>query len=186
MIDGEEQLIIGQAVRGEPSAFGILYDRYQPALYRFIVLKVGRREEAEDLTHQVFLHAWQKIRGYEDRGYPFSAWLYQIARNLVIDFYRTQKGDVPLVVGDEVGEERFATPATDLEKALDTSFDIERVMRVLRTLQPDHQDVVIMRFVEDMTVEEVARALKKSEGAVKLMQHRALKELKKKIPIHET
>jgi len=93
--DGEENLII-EAIRGESSAFGQLYDHYQPRIYRFILVKVGHREEAEDLTHQVFLNAWKNIDGYQHRGFPFSSWLYSIARNAVIDYYRTNKNEVPL------------------------------------------------------------------------------------------
>ena len=95
-IDGEEEQLIRSAVGGDSSAFGSLYDRYQPAIYRFIVVKVGSREEAEDITHHVFLSAWQKVRTYKHRGHPFSSWLYQIARNMVIDHYRSKKNDVSL------------------------------------------------------------------------------------------
>ena len=94
MIDGEEQLI-RSAVGGDSSAFGSLYDHYQPMIYRFVVVKVGSREEAEDITHHVFLSAWTKVRTYKHRGNPFSSWLYQIARNLVIDLFQDceQPGD---------------------------------------------------------------------------------------------
>ena len=88
MLDGEKR-IIQDAVGGEASAFGLLYDHYQPKIYRFVLVKVGRREEAEDLTHQIFLHALQNIGSYEHLGFPFSSWLYQIARNQIIDHYRT-------------------------------------------------------------------------------------------------
>src|SRR5271168_2768290 len=99
MIDGEEK-IVEKAVKGDSSAFGQLYDHYQPMIYRFVVVKVGRREEAEDITHQVFLSAWQGIKGYEHRGHPFSSWLYQIARNQVIDFYRSRRSDASIDVVD--------------------------------------------------------------------------------------
>ena len=87
MLDGE-QSYVNSAIRGDSSAFGVLYDHYQPMIYRFVAVKVGRREEAEDITHQVFLSAWQNIKRYEHRGHPFSSWLYRIARNQVVDHYR--------------------------------------------------------------------------------------------------
>ena len=96
MIDGEEKLIQDAVKEGDSSAFGKLYDHYQPMIYRFVLIKVGRREEAEDITHQVFLQAWQNIRTYRHRGHPFGSWLYRIARNQVIDHYRSRKDDVPL------------------------------------------------------------------------------------------
>src|SRR3989338_7246444 len=95
MVDGEEKLI-GRAIVGESSAFGLLYDGYQPKIYRFILVKVGHREDAEDLTHQIFLKAWQHVDDYEPRGLPFGSWLYQIARNQIVDFYRTKKTHDPL------------------------------------------------------------------------------------------
>ena len=95
MLDGEDR-IIERAIRGEASAFGELYDHYQPKIYRFVVIKVARREEAEDLTHQAFLNAWQNISVYRNVGFPFGSWLYHIARNLVIDHYRSKRDHLDL------------------------------------------------------------------------------------------
>lgn len=176
MLDRENQ-IIENAVRGEASAFGLLYDYYHPKIYRFVLIKVGHREEAEDLTHQVFLNAWQNIGRYRDVGHPFSSWLYQIARNQITDFYRTTRKDVSL---DAVQENYFVAPVR-MDVNLDRSIEMRRVQEVLATLKPDYQDVIIMRFVEELSIKEVAAALGKSEGAVKLIQHRALGELKKKL-----
>jgi RNA polymerase sigma-70 factor (ECF subfamily) len=173
-IDGEER-IIQSAVKGEASSFGLLYDYYQPKIYRFVLIKVGQREEAEDLTHQVFLNAWQNIRSYKHRGFPFSSWLYQIARNEVIDFYRTDKKETRL---DYLDENYFVSPAS-AEFKFDHGLEFERVKLALKQMKPDYQDVIIMRFIEEVSIKEVALAIGKSEGAVKLMQHRALKELKK-------
>lgn len=174
MIDGEVKLI-KDAVRGKASAFGLLYDYYQPKIYRFVLIKVGRREEAEDLTHQVFLNAWQKISNYKDLGFPFSSWLYRIARNQVIDHYRTKKQEVGL---EEVDVE-ISTDFGLNEKSIDDKRQLETVMEALKNLREDYQEVLIMRFVEDLSVKETAAAVEKSEGAVKLMQHRAVKELKR-------
>ena len=172
MTDGEDKLI-QDAVRGEASAFGLLYDRYQPQIYRFVAIKVSHREEAEDLTHQVFLHAWTHVHTYEDFGFPFSSWLYRIARNKVIDHYRTKKNVIAI---EEVDEEQFATTAT-YDADLDAKFTVEEVKRALHKLKPEYQDVIIMRFVEDYSLKDTAKALEKSEGAIKLMQHRAIKQL---------
>jgi len=176
MMDGEEK-IIKNAVRGEASAFGSLYDYYHPKIYRFVFLKVNRREEAEDLAHQVFLAAWQNIRSYKDFGFPFSSWLYQIARNQIIDHYRKNKNEVPL---EEVDAEIFVKPAT-AESEVIKNMELARVMKAIKTLKQDYQDVVLMRFVEELSIREVAHAIGKSEGAVKLIQHRALKELKARL-----
>ena len=172
MLDGEKR-IIQRAKRGEASAFGLLYDRYQPQIYRFIFLKVSRREEAEDLTHQVFLQALQHIGEYEDVGFPFTSWLYRIARNEVIDHYRTKRQAISL---DDVAPEYFATLDRAMEDA-ERRMDVRRVTDALKQLKPEYQDVIIMRFIEDLSPKEIAVALQKSEGAVKLLQHRAVKQL---------
>lgn len=174
-MDGDENLIVKNAVAGDSSAFGELYDRYHPMIYRFIAVKVARREDAEDLTHQVFLAAWQNIARYKDLGHPFSSWLYRIARNQVIDHYRAKKPDVSLEVMDIEGLLEPVAAHIDLPRKM----ELEKTLKAVRQLSQDHQDVIIMRFVEDLSVRETAKAMKRSEGAVKLLQHRAIKELKK-------
>jgi RNA polymerase sigma-70 factor (ECF subfamily) len=173
MLDGEDKIILN-AVKGETSAFGRLYDHYQPQIYRFVMLKTGRREEAEDLTHQVFLHALEHIKNYKNLGYPFSSWLYQIARNQIIDHYRARRSNVSL---EDAEREAVAdeNPETDVSEKM----ELEKLRLAIKKLKPDYQDVVILRFVEELSVKEVAFALGRSEGAVKLLQHRALKQLKK-------
>ncbi|MBI4085381.1 MAG: sigma-70 family RNA polymerase sigma factor [Candidatus Liptonbacteria bacterium] len=174
MLDGEAKLV-ESAVRGKASAFGLLYDHYQPKIYRFILIKIGRREDAEDLTHQVFLNAWQSISNYKDLGFPFSSWLYRIARNQVIDKYRTKKREIDI---EKVEAEYFSDLGLN-EESIEGKIRIELVMEAVKTLKQDYQDVLIMRFVEDLSIKEVAATIEKTEGAVKLMQHRAVKELKK-------
>jgi len=178
MLDGEEQ-IVANAIQGRSSAFGRLYDHYQPKIYRFVLIKVGRREDAEDLTHQVFLSAWQSIKNYRHLGHPFSSWLYKIARNQIIDFYRTSKREQSL---EEVSIERIemvSPPVAQL--AAEHALEFGRIQNAIQKLKPYYQDVIIMRFVEELSLKEVAAVLGKSEGAIKLMQHRAVKVLRKLI-----
>ena len=173
MIDGEKN-IIEKAIKGEASAFGLLYDKYQAQIYRFIYLKVGHREEAEDLTHQVFLKTWGSISGYNFQGFPFSSWLYSIARNQVIDYYRTKKEIVTL---ESVAELKTENPS--YSSVMDNNSDIEKVKKAIYQLNPQQQDVIILRFIEDLSLREVASILNKTETSVKLLQHRAIKNLKK-------
>ena len=174
MLDGEEKFIQDAAL-GDSSAFGSLYDHYQPMIYRFVAVKVGRREEAEDITHQVFMNAWQNMKRYRHRGHPFSSWLYRIARNQVIDHYRSHKEQVSL---EQVDVEAFSV-SWSAQSDLPFKMELERVWKGIRTLKQDYQDVVVLRFVEDLSLKETAAAMKKTEGAIKLMQHRAIRELKK-------
>lgn len=172
---GSEPKLIKDAIKGKSSAFGPLYDHYQPMIYRFVLVKVGRREDAEDITHQVFLSAWQSIKRYKPMGHPFSSWLYQIARNQIIDHYRARKNETSL---EKMDPEYFVMPAT-AHFDLSLKLELEKVRNAIGELKPEYQDVVILRFIEDLPLAEVAAAMEKTEGAVKLMQHRAIKELKK-------
>lgn len=174
MLDGEAA-IIKEAVKGKSSAFGTLFEHYQPAIYRFVLVKVGRREDAEDITHQVFLAAWQNIKNYRYQGHPFSSWLYQIARNQVVDHYRAKKNETSL---EKMDPEYFVLPATATFD-LSLKLDIEKVRKAIGKLKSDYQDIIVFRFIEELSLKEIAAMLHKSEGAVKLMQHRAIKELQR-------
>ncbi len=171
---GDEQNLVRKAKDGEASAFGSLYDHYLPKIYRFVLLKVSLREEAEDLTHQVFLKAWQNISTYNFQGYPFGTWLYQIARNTVIDHYRSSNPHTSL----EATAFDIAAEGKSLQEVAEGSLQWDVILKGIRQLKETEQDVLIMRFVEDMTPREVAAAIGKSESAVKLIQHRAIKRLK--------
>jgi len=171
----KEEILIKESRSGEAGSFGKLYDIYQPQIYRFIFLKVSRKEEAEDLTHQVFLSAWQNIKKYQIRKFPFSSWLYRIAKNKVIDFYRTSKNNISIELVNESEFKNLPSP----EMKTENSLEIKKVKKAMSFMNQEQQDVIIMRFVEDMPTKEVANILGKSEGAIKLIQHRALNKLKK-------
>lgn len=173
MIEGENKYI-KQAQKGGKEAFTRLYDHYLPKIYRFILLKVNNKTEAEDLTHEVFLNSWQNLKTYTQREFPFSSWLYRIARNEVIDFYRTNKKNIRL----DLIEENSLGVDEEISLNLDQAIDTESIKKLIQFLKPEHQDVIIMRFIEDYSHEEIAAALNKSTGAIRLIQHRAIQVLK--------
>jgi RNA polymerase sigma-70 factor (ECF subfamily) len=174
MLDGDKKLI-KDAIMGEAEAFGLLYDRYQPQIYRFIYLKVSHREEAEDLTHQVFLKSWENIAEYESSNFPFSSWLYRIARNQTIDYYRTKKSHLSLEKEGGLEIENDERPLAELS---DDLMDLEKIRKAIGYLSDDQQNVIILRFIEDLSPKETADIMGKTEGSVKLLQHRAIKKLK--------
>ncbi|OGY58784.1 MAG: hypothetical protein A3H06_01915 [Candidatus Colwellbacteria bacterium RIFCSPLOWO2_12_FULL_44_13] len=174
----DERELIQRSKEGEGEAFGLLYDLYLPKIYRFVLFKVNHREEAEDLTHQTFMQAWEKIGTYVHGDFPFSSWLYRIARNLVIDHYRKSKPTVSIET-IEVSEERVLSYEPSNAARLDLEQEQAAVFRAIQKLTPSQQDVIIMRFVDELSLKETAAAIHKSEGAVKLLQHRALMNLKK-------
>lgn len=175
MLDNEN-FIIKKIKKGDIESFGLLYDHYFEQIYRFIFLKVNHKEDAQDLTHQVFLQAFKKIGDYEEKGFPFSSWLYKIARNEIIDFYRSKKTNVAL---EELENVLTDANQENIKDRLDLKIQIEKVRLALKKIKPEYQDVIIMRFIEDLSIKEVAEILNKTEGAIKLIQHRAIASLKK-------
>jgi len=165
--------LVKKAKKGEAEAFGLIYDQYLERIYRFIYLKVSNREEAEDLSQQVFLKAWEAIYRFEDEGLPFTSWLYRIARNLVIDFYRTKKQNIAL-------EENIAIEAVknSEEKILEND-EKEELIRALKELTEEQKDVIILRFIEGLSYKEIAKITKKNQPALRILQYRALNKLRK-------
>ena len=172
----DEEKLINSAKSGDEKAFGELYEKYLTPIYRYVFMRVGyRKHEAEDIAHQVFMSAWQNMRTYETQGFPFSSWLYRIAHNAVIDYYRTQRPSFDLeLVNDNIA---FAD-IPELENRIDDRMQMEGVRVALAKLEPDQQNVIIMKFVNELENKEIAQALGKTEGAVRVIQHRALKQLK--------
>jgi len=176
MMEGENNLI-KKAIKGKPEAFGALYDHYHPRIYRFVLIKVSHKEQAEDITHQTFLKAWENIKTYEPQGHPFGSWLYKIARNTVIDHYRASRQKISL---EDVSPEALGIDDSLVGK-IEISIEWENLLESIRELKEIEQDVLIMRFVENLPHKEVAEAVQKTENAVKVIQHRAIKKLKKKV-----
>jgi len=172
-----EQDIVAAAKKGDSLSFGKLYDHYVKPIYRFIAVKVSVRQEAEDLTHEVFLTAWQKLPSFTFQGFPFSSWLYRIARNRVIDHYRTKKQHAVI---DEVDEGLLGIIDSH-EAGVDTTLTLAKVYAAMKELGADQQDVLLLRFVDDLSPKEIAEVLDKSEGSVRIIQHRAVEALKKKL-----
>lgn len=186
----EEKGLIESAQNGDSAAFGALYDRYAERIYRFIFLKTGHKNDTEDLLHEVFLAGWRTIGSYELRStIPFTSWLYRIAGNRVIDWYRTRKNNSSL---DEMTEsntlpvELASTGHAALLEALDRGFAMDAVMKGIRELNDTEQTILLMRYVEDLSPEEAAHATGKTAAGVRLIQHRAIAKLKKKLEMdHE-
>ncbi len=168
----KEEELIKKAQNRDSEAFGLLYDQYLPAIYRFILLKIGDKVTTEDLTHQVFLSAWQNIEKYQIQGFPFSSWLYRIAHNAVIDYYRTDKKNLNL---ENIAE---TAAVNNLEEKIDQEFELNIIKAALKELPEEQQSIIVMKFVEEMTNKEIAAALGKSEGSIKTAQHRCLKNIR--------
>lgn len=151
--------------------FAKIYDEYIGKIYRFIFLKVSSRETAEDLTSQVFLRFWQAREGVKD----VRAFIYRIARNLVIDFYR-QKDKAPLL-SEEVLVSLADEKANTEYKAVLAS-DVAQIKDALGKIKPEHSEAIILHYLDDLPISEVAKILERPEGTVRVMLHRGLEELR--------
>ena len=171
---GTDGALVRAAKSGDASAFGELYERYRDAIYRYCLSRTGTAHDAEDLTSDVFVKALHSIDRYQERGLPFVAFLYRIARNAAIDRSRTLKQ--PLSVDELVTE-----PASRQNVEADATLAVDRsiLLAALTKLKTEHRDVIVMRFIEGYSALEVASRLGKTEGAVRTLQHRALERLRK-------
>ena len=174
----EEESIARRLQKREPEAWSAVYEEYFPRVYRYIALRVSNRTEAEDLTEQAFLKALQSIDSFKWRGVPFSAWLFRIARNLVIDYWRTAKSKTSLPL-----DESLVSDDVDPETIAERNLDIKQVFQAMGQLTQSQRDVMELRFFGGLSVNEVAKVLGKSEGAVKVMQHSALAALRKRLSV---
>lgn len=169
-----EARLLDAAIAGDDAAFAELYDLHLTRVYRHVYYRVGNRADAEDLTQQVFLQAWRAIGRFQRTGAPFIAWLLTIAHNLVVSFYRQAKDQSALDL-DPIALERWSNP----EHEVLAEYDRLAVRSAVLQLRPEQQHVVTMRFLENFEYATIARVLGKSEGNVRVIQHRALNELRR-------
>jgi RNA polymerase sigma-70 factor, ECF subfamily len=168
--EADERLLV-EAAQKDPACFADLYELNFERVYAYVMRRVGDRAETEDLTAEVFHHALANLKRFEWRGIPFAAWLFRIAANLISD--RWQSSGREITVGSEKMESAVATRA-EIE-------EVERkatLFRLVGTLPAEQQRVVVLRFVEQKSIKEVAREIRKTEGAVKQLQFRALTSLR--------
>ncbi|MBI4497981.1 MAG: sigma-70 family RNA polymerase sigma factor [Chloroflexi bacterium] len=172
--DAEAAALVERAVGGDRESFGRLYDAYVDRIYRHIYYRVGNPTEAEDLTAQVFLNAWKAIGRYRQMGRPFVVWLLSIANNQVIDFYRAQKDRTYL---DDPGV--TISDGIDPEEIAERDYTTQELQEAIQKLKPDQRRVLVLRFIDGLDYADIAAIMQKKEGAVRVIQHRALLALRK-------
>ncbi len=172
----DEAGLVERATRGEAAAFARLYDLHLARVYRYVYYHLGNRTDAEDLTQQVFLQAWRAIRSYRHGESPFIAWLLTVAHNVVVSFWRRHREAVSLEVEPQVAAQ-WADPEAEVLAGVTRA----AVRRAILQLKPEQQQVIVMRFLEHFNYAEIAAALGKSEGNVRVIQHRALAELRRRL-----
>lgn len=161
--------------------FSKLYDQYAPKIYRFIYLKVSSHEIAEDLSSEVFIRVWDVYREEKEEGdrvRNIQAYMYQVARNVVVDHYR-KNGKYKVVPVEE--KVNIPEQGKRMEEEISNALELERVQKALEGLSDDYQDFIIWRYLEELSVPEIAKIAGKSEESVRVGTHRAIQALKKRI-----
>jgi RNA polymerase sigma-70 factor (ECF subfamily) len=165
----DERLLV-EAAQRDPARFAELYTRNFHTVYAYVASRAASREEAEDITSDVFHQALANVKRFEWRGAPFAAWLIRIAANALADRWHRQRREAldPLV--DEPSDESMR----DIERQAELFQLVER-------LPPDQRRVIVMRFVEQKTIAEIAREFQRTDGAIKQLQFRALEKLRESL-----
>ena len=168
--------VIKKILSGDGKAYGELYQRYLDEIYRYVFYRVAKNHlEAEDLTQNVFIKAWEVILDNKTENYHFRALVYRIARNLTIDRWRTQKTEQSF---DESNSQLIENSAFEPEQQIISNEANDDLLQAIRALKPDQQDVIICRFINELSHAETAQALGLTESHVRVLQHRALNELR--------
>jgi RNA polymerase sigma-70 factor (ECF subfamily) len=175
-----DEQILAAASQGDREAFGLLYERYVERIYNYIYYRTGNVLDAEDLTERVFMRALHHITNYRDRGLPFTAWLYRIAHNLVANWYRdnSRRKEIPL-------DDALLNPHSGdhPEHELLAAEEHERLMRVVRQLPAERQQVIILKFVDRLSNAEIGEIMGRTEGAIKSLYHRTLLSIRDEFTI---
>ena len=173
----DESLLIDQA-KSDPGAFGLLYENYLQKIYNYVYYRTGNHHDAEDLTAKTFQRAMKHISRYEQRGVPFSAWLYRIAHNVVANWHRDQSRRKVVALDELVLYQRWQQSPEGL---VEENEEKRELLKAIRRLPADRQQLLILKFVEGMSNEATGQIMGRSEGAIKSLYHRTLLALRKEI-----
>ena len=168
--------LVQSAKKGDPLSFGKLYDLFYTKIFRYVAYKVGNREDAEDITAEVFIRMLKSINSFSFQGHPFSSWLFRIARNMVVDYFRknSRRKTAPLETAGTIQE----TESLEIDYQLDLDIKMSNISESIKTLTDLQQEVISLRFAGGLSIKETASAVGRKENAVKALQHSAIKKLR--------
>lgn len=166
------QELVAQAKRGNNDAFGDIYSLFLDDIYKFVYFKVDA-EEVGDITENIFIKAWEKIGSYTKGSSNFRSWLFAIARNTVIDYYRTKKNPAPLNEAYEISDET-QSPFLDTERSLNKDI----LKTAIAKLPENYREIITLKFVNELSNEEIENITQKQQSTIRILQFRALKKLK--------
>ena len=168
--------LVEDAQKGDFAALAALYERFFDRIYRYVSFKSGSGAAAEDITGDVFVKMLESIHSFKWQGHPFSSWLFRIAHNLVVDYFRraARKKTVPL----DAAAATIGTTTEDMDRVVETNLTMSEVRVAMQGLTSLQQEVLSLRFAGGLSVSETAGALGKNDNAVKALQHVGLKKLR--------
>jgi len=172
----DDARLIERAKQGEVEAFGCLYERYLESIYRYIRTRVAEERTAEDLTETVFLRSFESLSRYKEKGLRFSAFLYQIARNLLVDHYRQKEEELPLESADQI-----SVSPSRIDDIIVIQDQVDRLRVGLEALPEEYREIIRLRVLLELSTTECAEWIGRSEGAVRVLLHRAMKALKRQV-----
>ncbi|WP_229874566.1 sigma-70 family RNA polymerase sigma factor [Amycolatopsis deserti] len=179
--------LVRAAQQGDTAAFGVLYDQYVDVVYRYVYFRLSDRELAEDITSETFLRALRRISSVSYQGRDVGAWFVTIARNIVLDHLKSSRYKLE-VVTDEVadsGTAPFAAPPgpdAGPEQQAVTSATRDALLSAIAGLGDDQRECIVLRFIQGLSLAETAQIMKRNEGAIKALQHRAVRKLAQLLP----
>ncbi len=167
-----DKILLDRSRAGDSGAFGVIFQRYAKKIYRFIFFRIKEKDLADDLTNEVFLKMWQQIQA-DKKIDNLKAYIYKITRNLLIDYYRKQRDEV-----DIENAKHLIDDNQDLINDITLTSEVIELLTKIEFLREDYREVLLLRYVEDLSIAEIADILDKSPGAVKVTTHRAIKKLR--------
>lgn len=169
---------VGLASAGNSEAFSYLYEQNVKRIFNYIYYRIGSEADAEDLTARVFHRAFAHINKYEDKGIPFSAWLYRIAHNLTANWYRDNQRRREVSLEDHI---EIPHQSELPERAIEQDQEKELLLNAIRRLPADRQQLILLKFLEDLSNGQIAVIMGRTEGAIKSLYHRSLISLRKEL-----
>ncbi len=157
-----------------------LYNQNAPKVYRFLLLKTSSKQDSEDLTSDAFFKLWEYIKEKNSQIDNPRALLYSITNNLLVDYYRKKPQKEILAEPENPSLAKIEDKTSFREKIVLDS-DLDQVKQALKKIRPDYQNIIIWRYLDDFSIKEIAQIMEKPEGAIRVLEHRALKVLKKKL-----
>lgn len=174
----EQEAVLVAKAKKNPVAFGRLYELHVHRIYSYIYFRTGDHHDAEDLTSRVFFKALEHVDRYQDRGAPFSAWLYRIAHNLVANWHRDSRRGETVALDEVAGQ---LIQGDDPHRLTERSEARERLLRIIRDLPPSRQQLLTLKFVARFSNREIGQIMGRSEGAIKSLYFRTLLSLRKRL-----